>query len=1278
MSESGLKQPSESAHARARAARDFDGARFAAEHLPFGVSVYDLEGRIVYLNPAAERVIGRTLADVRGLKVYEDLFVDAQGDASHRAFLEVAAGRGPRTLERYHPPFRQWLSSELTRVGDHVHVVARDVTDEVRQRRRAALLADISAVITDDRLDFRLTMQRVAAVIHQQLAADCCIGIVEPDGVTLRVFGAASADPEVVRLILQIPPRRGEHYVDQALRSGQPVLAPADELGALASRVADPALREAYTKYGPTSFLAAPLVVGDSTRGVLVVTRRGDAEPLNEEDVGLVADVGPQLGLYLGYADRRAAAVQLEHRLASLADALPALVAFVDLEQRYRYVNAGYEKWFGRPAAEFIGRTVREVMPDAEAWQTVGPHLGRALAGEAVQFRTHLNYPSAGVRSADALYTPVRGADGDVVGVAVLVLDVSAQLRVATLEREQHETERSSSRRLEALVSAAGRLARTNEAKAVAEVLVDEAVSIFSVHVSTVYAVSADGTELELLAQRGLTPEQQVQLARVPVSSGGPIGECVRTRQPVWVDSRDEYSQRFPDFRSRHSADAKRPVAFGVWPIFIDERLVGCYGYAFNGPQMREGDRHLFEVLASHGAEAMRRARLLVDLKDAGELREALVNSSPVPIGVSDEAGNIVLWNPAAERVFGWAADEVLGKPGPHTRGRDDEFRKLVERMTDGEAVAGLPVRRVRKGGELFDAELYASMIQLSDGRKRFIGMFVDVAQRQRLEVGRRLVADAVALLSRSLDIDSTLVDVVKLALTELADWCCVDLLRPEGMLKRVARGSGDAALATMPELLPHDPARGGISQAIATNRPVVIHDMDEATLRMLARDERHLAAMRELDLRSSLAVPLRLGDCVLGALSLASRTRNLDHTDLAIATELASHVASAIENARLYADAQKARAEAEAASRAKDEFLAMLGHELRNPLAPMVTALDLMRSRGRDQLVRERGVIERQVKHLSRLVDDLLDVSRITRGKVELRREPLHLAAVIAKAVEQTSPLFEERRHALVVDVPEEIVVFADATRLAQVFGNLLTNAAKYTPERGHVRVDGRREGHRIAVTVTDDGLGIDPFTLPRVFDSFVQAPQSRARTMGGLGLGLTIVKNLVELHEGSVSLHSDGPGKGTRATVLLPIADVLDHLPEAPAKALRTAHRARNVLVVDDNRDAAALLGEAIGSLGHSARTAFDGPSALKLVQEQWPDVAVLDIGLPVMDGYELADKLRALAAGRPLDLIAVTGYGQRSERERALGRGFRAHFAKPVDLDELLALISGSESR
>ena len=383
-------------------------------------------------------------------------------------------------------------------------------------------------------------------------------------------------------------------------------------------------------------------------------------------------------------------------------------------------------------------------------------------------------------------------------------------------------------------------------------------------------------------------------------------------------------------------------------------------------------------------------------------------------------------------------------------------------------------------------------------------------------------------------------------------------------------------------------------------------------------------------------------------------------------------------ERTRLIESERHARREAESASRTKDEFLAMLGHELRNPLSPIVTALQLMRLRGGEsRYSREYEVIERQVQHLVRLFDDLLDISRITRGQVHLEKQRCDVATIVAKAIEQAGPLLEQRAHRLKTSVPTSgLVVDADPTRLAQVVCNLLTNSARYTEEGGNITVTASRVDDDIEIRVKDDGTGIAPEVLPRIFESFVQGKRGIDRSQGGLGLGLAIVRNLVSLHRGTVTAVSSGLGQGAEFIIRLPAAgDAGVAVSGSSPMSVTTSPAAsapRRILVVDDNVDAAELLCASLEQCGYLVRVAHDAESALREARDFAPEVCVLDIGLPDMDGHELGRRLRADPTSADALFIALTGYGQASDHRRSRDAGFYAHLVKPVDLARLLAMI------
>jgi len=389
------------------------------------------------------------------------------------------------------------------------------------------------------------------------------------------------------------------------------------------------------------------------------------------------------------------------------------------------------------------------------------------------------------------------------------------------------------------------------------------------------------------------------------------------------------------------------------------------------------------------------------------------------------------------------------------------------------------------------------------------------------------------------------------------------------------------------------------------------------------------------------------------------------------VAVDVTAEVRSRRSLERAHAEREQLLEELTAANRTKDEFLAMLGHELRNPLSPIVTALQLMRMRGETGAVRERDIIERQVEHLVRLVDDLLDVARATRGNIELKFERIDIAQPLAKAVEMASVLLERRRHRLEVEVEPGLVWEGDPMRLAQVVSNLLTNAARYTEPGGRVALCARRESAGryagwLRIGVQDNGIGLAPEMLLQVFGLFFQAKRSVERSQGGLGIGLALVKNIVELHGGKVEAHSDGPGRGSEFVVLLPAVSVNTYATPAAVQAAAVAPAPgarKRIMVVDDNVDAAETLGLLLAAHGHEVDVFNDPVSALAAVPRLRPDIAVLDIGLPVLDGYQLAARMRTLLAGHPCRLFALTGYGQDADLARSAAAGFEQHLVKPI---------------
>ena len=473
-----------------------------------------------------------------------------------------------------------------------------------------------------------------------------------------------------------------------------------------------------------------------------------------------------------------------------------------------------------------------------------------------------------------------------------------------------------------------------------------------------------------------------------------------------------------------------------------------------------------------------------------------------------------------------------------------------------------------------------------------------------------------------------------------------------EGLLQEVAAGAGALLL---PEEVVSPAHRAALSAILDSQQPW----SDLPVLLLIGPDADSASStetVRTLANVTLLERPLRRATLV-SAVRSALRARDRQY-------QIRSHLAEraqAEESLRL-------------ADRRKDEFLATLGHELRNPLAPLLTALQLLQATGMQDpvAVRVSAVMDRQINHLVRLVNDLLEVSRITRGLIEVRRETLDLTAVLYSAIDTSRPGLNAAGHKLSIELsPEPVVVCGDAVRLTQVFSNLLTNAAKYTNEGGHVSICVKSDGNRATVSVRDNGIGIAADQLPSVFDMFTQVNRSSRHAQGGLGIGLTLVRSLVALHGGRVEARSDGLGRGSEFVVELPVvaADAVSSIESSSPKQFPR----RRILIVDDNRDAAETLGELLRALGATVSVAHSGSDALEKLRSFGPDSVLLDIGMPDMDGYEVARRIRATAEYRRILLIALTGWGQEHDQRRSRAAGIDQHVVKPPDIDRLRELLS-----
>jgi len=680
------------------------------------------------------------------------------------------------------------------------------------------------------------------------------------------------------------------------------------------------------------------------------------------------------------------------------------------------------------------------------------------------------------------------------------------------------------------------------------------------------------------------------------------------------------------------------------------------------------------------------------DITELRQAREALAESEE-RLRLALDAGRMGVWDwNIRTGELNWSDSlEPLHGLAPGTFGGTFEhFQQLIH--SDDREMVNVAIRQALESGGDFYVEFRnvwpnggihwiagsGKVFPGDDGQPlRMIGIGLDVTQRKRAEQTARFLADASAAFAVLVDFDSTLQKISSLAVPSFADWATVDLAEADGSLRRVSVSHGDPAKVQLAHEVhrrfPPDPASPqGVWNILRTGKSEIVSEITDELLVQSVKDAELLGIMRKLGLKSYIGVPLSVRGKTLGVITFiaAESGHCYDASDLAVAEDLASRAAIAIENAQLYRELREA-------DQRKDEFLATLAHELRNPLAPIRNGLQVLKLAGDGgEMVNEaRSMMERQLSQMVRLVDDLLDVSRITRNKLELRKARVSLAAMIQSAVETSRPLMEQSGHTFSLTLPSApIYLDADLTRLAQVFANLLNNSAKYTEPGGHISLIGEVAGAEVLIRVRDNGLGIPADALPRIFEMFSQVDRNMERAQGGLGIGLTLVRRLVEMHGGTIEARSDGPGRGSEFIVRLPILRTIQQPSNSsPSETSIAAGPKRKILVVDDNHDSATSLAMMLKLLGNETTTAHDGLAAVEASEEFRPDMILLDIGLPKLNGYESCRRIREAAWSNGMVIVALTGWGQDEDRRRSKEAGFDHHLVKPVDFDKLTKLLA-----
>jgi PAS domain S-box-containing protein len=675
----------------------------------------------------------------------------------------------------------------------------------------------------------------------------------------------------------------------------------------------------------------------------------------------------------------------------------------------------------------------------------------------------------------------------------------------------------------------------------------------------------------------------------------------------------------------------------------------------------------------------------------------AIVESSDDAIVSKTLDGLIQSWNSGATRIFGYLPDEVIGKPitviiPPELHA---EEARILERLRRGEKIEHFDTTRVTKDGRRLQISLTVSPIR--DHRGVVVGaskIARDVSERKRfeqilLENERRLAAEVGALrrlhewstrLWRSRDLEEGLREILTAAVELLAaDKGVFQLVEPDGTSLRVVAQHGfqQSYLDSLADSSALPMTCHG--RALCNGERAVIEDVEQDAAYAPLRERAQAAGYRAV-----VATPLLNAEgTTLAVISTHFRevhrpaAQELRRLDLYL-----RQAGDFIQRSKLEERLRQNEAMLRHADQRKNEFLALLAHELRNPLAAIRYALGTSRSaqRSPEQQRLAEQVIERQVAHMSRLLDDLLDISRITHGTLELKLTPTDLAALIHSAVETARPLLEARQHRLSVTLPAEPVQLeVDSVRMSQVFSNLLINAAKYTPLGGQISLTATQQERELTIAIRDSGVGISAQMMPRLFTLFSQerALQQPTVSDSGLGVGLALVRALVTLHGGTVEAYSAGLGAGSVFTVRLPLGTTCKAAQSNEVTMASSPVKGMQILVVDDNRDAADSCAMLLELSGYQARTAYSATQALDLGGQLRPHTLLLDIGLPDIDGYELARRVRATDWGRGALLIAVTGWGQESDRKRALEAGFDHHLTKPIAPEALTTLLESAAS-
>jgi PAS domain S-box-containing protein len=974
----------------------------------------------------------------------------------------------------------------------------------------------------------------------------------------------------------------------------------------------------------------------------------------------------------------RKRAEEAQARLAAIVESSDDAIVSKTLDSIIRSWNAGAERLFGYTAAEAVGRSITLIIPP-ERLDEESMILSRLRRGERVDHFETVRITKDGRRLDISLtISPIHDAEGRIIGASKIARDVTGQ-KVA--ERSLRESQEQLAAELEAMTrlhALSTRLVAMTDLRAALGDILEEAIRACRADFGNVQLYNPQSQALEIVAQHGFREDFLEYFRTARWDEGSCCAQAMQSGAPVVIED-VECDPSYELHRQVAAAAGYRAVQ--STPLKSrDGRILGMLSTHFREPHRpSKRDGRLLDLYA----------RLAADLIERLSYEDALRQSEARFRELADAMPQIV-WTAGSDGVIDYSNRRWFEFSGSSVGVGNDGWRVVIHPDDRPKAVALWATSR--RDGTAFEME-----VRLLDRRTggyrwhlmrtlpahdeagrvvRWYGSATDIDQQKRAEESARFLAEASAALATVVDYQSTLQKVANLAVPYFADWAAVDVTGEDGSLRRLAVAHQNPDKVRLAQELgrryPPDPdAPRGIIHVICTGQPEIVEEITDELLVQSARDEEHLRLVRSLGLKSYLCVPLVVSGKAVGALTFATAEsgRRYSRADLMLAEDLSHRAAVAIENANLY---QALKEE----DRRKTEFLALLAHELRNPMAPLRNGLQVLRlaSNNGPAAQEAQGMMERQLHHLVRLVDDLLDVSRISRGKIQLRKERLNVAEVIRSAVETCEPLIKKQEDELTVTLPEQpVYVDADSTRLTQAVCNLVSNAAKYSDRDSRIWLTVAREGEQAVIRVKDTGIGIPANMLPKVFDLFTQVDRSLEKAQGGLGVGLTIVKRLVELHGGTIEAHSEGYGKGSEFVVRLPaVAPAVQesHEPDIAPPRRTVRHR---ILVVDDNVDSASSLALLLQFMGNEVRTAYNGVDGVEMAKAFRPDVILLDIGMPKLNGYDACRRIRELPWGRKPAIVALTGWGQEEDIQRSQEAGFDHHLVKPIEpaaLEKLLA--------